>query len=315
MKPDRLFSMSRGMVLLAALAAPLCAQSQAATEAPMTAARFSEFVRLVDSGDARHAQYLSADATPRTEQERKAVLRLELEEDQDRSLSLAVDDVYIDDQKNSMAVVMAVRQTAKRDGVKLGARPEPVRAGDSLVRRRIVFVGLANGKISSLRLAGERELPPPPAPLPPADESEPMPETVNQPVMTKAKFEDYALLFSRWDKRFVQYYDPDVIFDTLPAQAPVHGRQGIIDLYIPFRRDLDEHITVGDVVVDSAQNVMIAEIRARMVAARADVKLPTRVMKKGSVRDGWGVIKYDLKDGRISRIRSGGQTETFEPRG
>lgn len=324
MKTANLFAPSRKpaswtvFFVFTGFAAPLCAQPQTATasvaaEGRMTQAKFVEFVRLVDSNDPRSAGYYTVDVAPSTDAERKAVLQFNHDDDNDRSVSVIAEELYIDDQHDSMAAIMAVRQVAKRDGVQLGSRPQPARAGDALVSRRIVFFGLSNGKISWLRAATDRELPPPAPALPVANENEPMPATATEPLMSRAKFNDYLRLFTRWDKRFAQYYDPDVIFDTQPAPQPLHGRQAIVDLYTPIRRNLDEHITAGTVVVDNARGMMVAEIRNRMTAERGDVPLPSGVMKRGAVRDRWGVILYNLKDGRISRIRGGAPAETFEP--
>lgn len=311
-----LIALTASIALLGA-AAPQHAGAQSAdatAAAPMTAAEFREFIRLLNSGDPRHAEYYTADVTPRTAPERDVVFQVTAP-DKDRTTTLSPEQIYIDDKKDMMAVIMSVRHVAKRDGVQLGSQPRSVRAGDALTISRVLFVGLSNGKISSLRAATDRVLPAPEPALPAGDETEPLPATARQPLMSRAKFEDYLRLFTRWDRRFVEYYDPNVVFDTQPSPKPLYGRQAIVDLYTPIRRNLDEHIVAGDVVVDNANGMMVAEIRNRMTAERGDVELPSGVMRRGATRDRWGVILYSLNQGKISRIRGGAPTETFEPAG
>jgi hypothetical protein len=300
--------------LLIATLASVASGADSAAERRMTAERFRDYIRLLNEENPRHADYYTPQVT-----RREAMLELDREQRRDQIVVLTPEEIYIDDQNDTLAAIMTLRQVARHDGVKLGSRTEAAHRGDALVSHTVMFYGLVKGRISSVRAARSEgklehvDLATAAAEAPkPSDLLLPMPATVNQPRMSREKFADYAMLFTRFDPRFVEYYVPDVLFATLPAKQPLHGRQAILDLYIPIRRYLDEHVSPGTVVVDSSQNTMIAEIHNRMTATRGDVPLPSRTLKQGDVRDGWGVIRYGLRDGRISAIHGIDRNETFE---
>lgn len=54
------------------------------------------------------------------------------------------------------------------------------------------------------------------------------------------------------EMRFLQHYDPDVVFATAPAPQPLHGPKAIYDLYVPIRKNLDEHVAAPIIVIDNA---------------------------------------------------------------
>ena len=308
-------------LLIATLAS--IASGADSAERRMTAERFRDYIRLLNEENPRYADYYTSDITLGLDARvrgREGMLAFDRELRRDLVVTLTPEEIYIDDRNDALAAIVTLREVARRDGVKLGSRTEAAHRGDALVSHTVLFYGLVNGSISSVRAArseGKLEHVDPAtaaaeAPKP-SDLLLPMPATVKEPRMSREKFADYAMLFTRFDPRFVEYYVPDVLFATLPAKQPLHGRQAILDLYIPIRRYLDEHVTPGTVVVDSRQNTMIAEIHNRMTATRGDVPLPSRTLKQGDVRDGWGVIHYGLRDGRISAIHGINMNETFEP--
>jgi hypothetical protein len=308
-----------GAAIPARGAVPPSSTGRTEASAPMTRERFARYIQLLNSGDARQADYytpgvvLGADGGVRG---RKAVLDASRKLRADYAIALEPNDVFISDANDGMAVVMTIRQVAKRDGVKLASQPQPIRRGDALVRRTVLFYGLSGGKISSIRAArnGSTVRRGVAAPAPSA--TSPAPPTAplsNEPWMTREKFEDYARRFSAWDLSFTQYYEPDVVFGVPPAPKPLHGPQAIIDLYTPIRRNLDEHVTPGAVVIDNGRGMMVAEIQNRMTATRGDVQLPSAMLKQGDEREGTGVIFYSLRNGRIAAIGGGGQSVRFEP--
>jgi hypothetical protein len=134
-------------------------------------------------------------------------------------------------------------------------------------------------------------------------------------LMTREKYERYVQLFNARDHRYAEYYDPKVVFDARPAPQALHGRQAILDLYDGLWKQLDEHITIGRVVIDNEQGLMAAEITNRITATQDNVKLPSRTLNKGDVSVGSGVIFYGLSNGRISSIREAKSGRTVTPAG
>lgn len=134
---------------------------------------------------------------------------------------------------------------------------------------------------------------------------DPLPATVESPRMTRAKFADYLELFRRFDERFTYYYADDVVFAASPAPAPLHGREGVLDLYRPLRKNLGEELTVHNLVIDSHANLMIAGLINKLTAYDK-VVLPSTVLEAGDQMILSGAIIYGLKDGRIALIRDVG---------
>lgn len=134
---------------------------------------------------------------------------------------------------------------------------------------------------------------------------EPLPPTVESPRMTRAKFQDYLELFRRFDERFTYYYADDVIFAASPAPAPLHGREGVLGLYRPLRKNLGEELTVHHLVIDSQANLMIAGLTNKLTAY-GQVTLPSTILEAGDQMILSGAIVYGLKDGRIALIRDVG---------
>jgi hypothetical protein len=295
-----------GTIAAALVVLGLCPPALAA--GPMTQAAFSRYVRLFNSGDVRYADYYAPDVTTDADgpvRGRNAVVEADRKLRADYEIRFEPGDVFISDTNDGVAALMTIRQVAKRDGLALGAQPQPIRRGDALVRQTVIFYGLSDGKIASIR---ESRSGSPPRPLPAAAAG-----SLDGPRMTRAKFADYARRFSAWDLSFTRYYEPDVVFATAPAPKPLHGPQEIIDLYTPLRANLDEHVTPGAVVIDTARGMMVAEIANRMTATRGDVQLPSALMKKGDTREGAGVMLYSLRNGRIAEIKAASRTVRFEP--
>jgi hypothetical protein len=186
-------------------------------------------------------------------------------------------------------------------------RRAAAKAGETASERRVLFYGLKEGRIASIRVGRESGVlsPPDGRPLPappPASFDDPLPDSVNDPVMTRRKFEDYLRLFGLFDQRFVRYYHPKVVFGIRPAERPLHGREEILGLYRPLRQILHESIQVNSLVIDSQRGLMAAEITNTMTAIE-DVERPGWGLRKGQRRVGSGVIFYSLADGMIIGLR------------
>ena len=124
--------------------------------------------------------------------------------------------------------------------------------------------------------------------------------------MTPRKFRDYLNLFGRLDERFVEYYTPDVVFAAAPAPSPLHGREAVLELYRPLRAELGENVTVHHLAIDNEAGIMVAALSNRLTAF-GNVKLPSRQLQPGDQLALSGAIIYELREGRISRIRDVGE--------
>ena len=320
----RLFN--KGAVLVAGAVLGLLAEAAVAQptdpSGPMTREKFQEYIRLFNAGDPHQFDYYTPDVTVEADNVHS---RAELEA-HDKSTRPNVDITFtpglvaIDDVNNVMAAQMTIRTVARHDGVKLGKNPQPIHKGDTQITQTTFFYTLRDGKMASLTIGGgprirqKADMAKAVAEAPtPAQLAEPMPASINEPTMTRQKYLDYAMLFSRFDPRFLQYYDPDVVFATAPAPKPMHGPKAIYDLYVPLRKDLDEHVAAPFIVIDNPHNVMMVQLENRMVATRGDVKLPSGVLNKGEEIIGRGVIIYRLKNGKISYIEGSPSGTKFEP--
>lgn len=303
------------------LVEPAAAQSTDPA-APMTREKVEEFFRLTNANDPRQYDYYVEDLNMEGGAliGRDAFRARREEMRRDAAITMTPGLIAIDDNKDMMAIEMTVRVEALRDGVDMGAPPQPIHKGDAVTRQQTFFFSLRDGRITSLTVGGgprvrqKADLAAAQAEAPTAAQlAEPMPISINEPLMTRQKYLDYAMLFSRFDPRFLEYYDPDVVFATAPAPKPLHGPKAIYDLYVPIRKNLDEHIAAPIIVVDNPHNVMFVQLSNRMVATRGDVGLPSGVLKMGVEMIGNGVIVYSLKNGKISYIRAAASGSKFEP--
>ncbi|MXO65294.1 nuclear transport factor 2 family protein [Altericroceibacterium endophyticum] len=242
--------------------------------------RFAVFMALADTGDPRQQDYLSAGTQlPGSVPARKTTLR-----------TLARDD---------SGTLLAAEYRIDAPGASAAAEPEYA----------LQFYRLSNGYISEIiPVANGAEFIPAEGPAldrPSASVSDPLPPTVTAPRMTRAKFRDYLKLFGRFDERFVSYYDEDVVFSASPAPRPLHGRDAILELYRPLRKNLGEDVTIHELVIDSEAGVMIAALTNRLTAY-GTVTLPSSTLEQGDQLLLSGAIIYGLEDGRISLIRDVG---------
>jgi hypothetical protein len=289
---------------------------------PMTRAKFQEYIQLFNAADPHQFDYFTTDVQVEAD---KVHSRADLQAHdesvrRDFAITFTPGLIAIDDSNKAMAVEMTVRTTALRDGVKFGNHPQPIHKGDTQIQHSTFFFGLRDGKFASLsvatsgRVRQKVDLAKAEAEAPTAAQlAEPMPASVNEPLMTRQKYMDYAMLFGRFDPRFTQYYDPDVVFATAPAPKPLLGPKAIFDLYVPIRKLLDEHLSVPMMVIDNPHGVMFVQLHNRIVATRGDVQLPSGVLKKGEELVGGGVIVYSLRNGKISYIRASPSDSTFVP--
>ncbi len=319
-------ALNKGLAFLAGAVFALMAQTAAAQPAGasglMTRAKFQDFIRLFNAGDPHQFDYYTPDVQVEADKVHSLADLKAHDEETRRNVDIAFRPglIAIDDSNNMLAVEMTIRTVALRDGVKLGNNPQPIHKGDAQTTHGTFFFALRDGKFSALTIGGgprarqKVDLAKARAESPtPEQLAEPMPASINNPQMTHQKYEDYARLFSRFDPRFLEYYDADVVFATAPAPKPILGPKAIYDLYVPLRKTLDEHVEAPIIVVDNPHNVMIVQLRNRMISTRGDTPLPSGVLKEGEELIGSGVIVYSLKAGKISFIQAARSGTKFEP--
>jgi len=326
LKRLNLLSVSLVLILGAAPALAGLARSTDATVARpiMTREKFRHHLERLNEGDPLQANDYSPGVVFETAcgelQGRQAVLDYFRDLRGRLRLTLIPGAIVIDNERGIMGVELTSRIVALVDRVKVGERS--MAKGDVLTRRQVVFYGISDGLITSVRnarrdgrlfRAGTAEAlaaAAQPNPTAPPDDT---PETRPGPIMSQARFAHYLGLFTAFDPRFLQYYDPDVVFTVDPAPRPLHGRQAVLDLYTPLRRQLQESITPTAVAIDDANSIMVAAIANRLLATGNGVRIGSTTLNAGDVRIGAGVVFYSLHAGLITLVRAGISGETFEP--
>lgn len=131
--------------------------------------------------------------------------------------------------------------------------------------------------------------------------------------MTHEKYARYIDTFNRHDLRFVEFYAEDVAFDKGKADGVLKGREAIAEWYRNIWPDLTEKVTPQAVTIDSAQNLMIVELRTELTATRDGVQRPNMTLNRGDQLVVDGAVVYSLRDGFISSLR-GVSTERYAKR-
>ena len=121
--------------------------------------------------------------------------------------------------------------------------------------------------------------------------------------MTHEKYARYIDTFNRHDLRFVEFYAEDVVFDKGKVDGILKGREAIAEWYRNIWQDLTEKVTPQVVTIDSAQNLMIVELRTELTATRDGVQRPNMTLNKGDRLVVDGAVVYTLRDGSISSLR------------
>lgn len=131
--------------------------------------------------------------------------------------------------------------------------------------------------------------------------------------LTYEAYADYLKRFNAGDDSYAGYYAENVVFDHGPFYGVLRGRQAIVDFYQNIRTQLQETVTVGEVSIDNARGVILAELFTRLVATKDGVALASRTLNRGDAYMSRGVVVYKLKDGKIVDIRGAISGGTFEP--
>ncbi len=308
----------------AAQESPLGAADAAAPV--MTRAKYADYVRLFNSNDHRYAQYydpdvvFSAAPAPHPLHGRQAILDLYDRLRRQLTEHVTATVVAIDNEHGIMAVELSNRIVATTNHVVLPSHT--MNAGDVFIGRGVIFYGLAEGRITSIRSARIGGSFIPAAQNSGAAGADPAPESVPNPsaapvagqggAMTRPEYADYLSSFDSGSDHYADYYAPDVVFDHGPYGI-LRGRQAIVDFYHGIRKELRETVTASEVVIDNEHGIMAAEIATRLTALRNGVKLPSHPLDKGDTFVSRGVVFYGLSGGRIVSIRGAHTGSSFVP--
>ena len=116
-------------------------------------------------------------------------------------------------------------------------------------------------------------------------------------------FEGYIAAFNRGDfDGFGAFYAADVAF--FGQAAELRGRAAVLRFYRMVRARVDERLELLDLVASPEGDRLLAEIRTTLVARVDWPDMPTCAMRAGERRESVNFIRYDIADGRFTRIRS-----------
>jgi len=173
--------------------------------------------------------------------------------------------------------------------------------------RRVAF-GLCGAILLTGTIGGMRIAIAVPESAAPAKTSAPRTE------MTRERYAEYVRLFNARDDAFAQYYQENVEFDHGAVYGVLHGRQGILDFYHSFWKDIDEEIVAAKIAIDNENGVMLVELTTRLRAKKDGVRLASRMLEhKGDLFVTHDVVAYGIADGLITTIGGLALGAHYEP--
>jgi hypothetical protein len=101
-------------------------------------------------------------------------------------------------------------------------------------------------------------------------------------------------------ERFSQYYTDDVVC-TLGAGIILRGRKGIVDFYREMFKTVRESLTLHHLIADDTG--LAADITSQFTAIEDAPDFVVAPLKKGEFMRVHVFVHYELRDGRIARIK------------
>lgn len=130
--------------------------------------------------------------------------------------------------------------------------------------------------------------------------------------MDRANYEDYVAAFNGRDyERLASYYAEDVEFILSEERGLVfHGRQAILDLYMPFHRAVEERVEI--VKFADGGHFIAAEVNAEFRPIPGTTQ-DVIDLRPGKVLKVTTFAFYDLgPDDRFTRIRAASYSRRYE---
>lgn len=124
-------------------------------------------------------------------------------------------------------------------------------------------------------------------------------------------FMEYTRAFSNAEfDRFSQYYTDDVTC-TLNAGIVLRGKSGIVDFYREMFKTVRESLTLHQLIADDAG--LAADITSQFTAIADAPDFVVTPLKKGEFVRVPVFVHYELRDGKICRIKVGRSGEVSKP--
>lgn len=173
--------------------------------------------------------------------------------------------------------------------------------------RMIAFAALVAFPLAALSLAVDAQAqdaelrPGEPAPQQAAPDAAPAPETAEDDylIRSRADLQRYIDAFNARDYATqIRFYAPDVAFDVGDLQ--IRSPQDIAAFYDDFHDYVDEHVEIARYAKTGDTVAIVVPTR---FAARETYDKNGLLFEAGSVRDSVSLVFYDLKDGKIWRVR------------
>lgn len=124
-------------------------------------------------------------------------------------------------------------------------------------------------------------------------------------------FMEYTRAFSNADfERFSQYYTDDVTC-TLTRGIVLRGKNGIVDFYRKMFERVRESLTLHQLIADDTG--LAADITSQFTAIEDAPDFVVAPLKKGEFVRVPVFVHYELRDGRIARIRVARSGEVSQP--
>lgn len=122
---------------------------------------------------------------------------------------------------------------------------------------------------------------------------------------------EYARAFSNADfERFGQYYTEDVVC-TLGGGMVLEGRSGILDFYREMFKTVRETLTLHHLIADDTG--LAADITSRFTALEDAPNFIVAPLRKGEFVQLRVFVHYELREGKISRIKVARASELSAP--
>lgn len=124
-------------------------------------------------------------------------------------------------------------------------------------------------------------------------------------------FMEYARAFSNAEfERFSQYYADDATC-TLPGNIVLRGKQGIVEFYREMFKRVRENLTLHQLIADDTG--IAADVTSQFTAIEDAPEFLVAPLRKGEFVKVPVFVHYELRDGRIFRIKVARAGEVSKP--
>ncbi len=167
----------------------------------------------------------------------------------------------------------------------------PLGKGQSLTVKFFVLYRLSDGKVAHLKAST----------WPPNVGVTKRAPRLGGTLEQRQAYLEYTRAFGNAEfERFGEYYTDDVVC-TLGAGIVLHGRDGIVSFYREMFQTVRESLTLHQLIADDTG--LAAEITSQFTAIEDAPSFVVAPLKKGEFVRLHVFVHYELRDGRIARIK------------